>query len=1017
MRVGARPVMSDWQQLLDEDSGAYYFFNPRTGASSWEEPAGWNESKDAAASKSDAPPPASYAVAPASSSASPSSSPGNTSAPLASRLSRTRSAVVQQNTRKKVKHVPWTKVYTYNGLKPWPCPLCEKVNRSAATACGQCGKQKPYREPLEEVAARRIQCALRQHQARVKIGALVLRTYDKVWDSHSKRYVYRNKVTSATSLSKPRFLQVDDIPLSKIQEALAAGRHEREAAQQARQRTWAVEQRHAADEEARLVIEKWDGLWAPYFKEARKVHKLIFCWKGVDRFHDDVFDMGKLTCVRLIGNKLRTLPDSLFTSLPLLEQLSFSNNQLVSLPDTIGSLKHLKEINLLKNELTELPDSFCNLKALETVELSSNKLTSLPERFGALSSLRNTLAIENNALTGLPESLGLLQITGLRLTMNEISVLPQSLKMMQQMRSVVLNINALVEFPRGLCDLVNLENLSLCKNKITIVPEAVGNMTALRDLRLDWNDIEELPTETCHLASLHSISMNGNPMRRPTMDIIAQGPEVVKQWCATRAEFNRMRKRRACIKDLQRLFRAVVDVGITNDPDLKAYFDEEAHPKESSKAGTGTWRDSMGGGYYSFAHDVLFKEILPRMERVAGRLPQTQATAKNGVHRAVNFEWEPEEVEDALTECNDACGKISYVGLKLMFRSCRCMRKGRRRVCVPPRKGYLCRRANAALLKKRLVTEAEYRGELSNQQEMERVASAAAIARGVAMQYIKSEDGQKDMARRALDKSAAALYADKKRVYIEKMSVAANKKYAHDCKQRDNMMAALKKSRQHRIDEIEAEKKELSLKLERLRGWEAKKCQEKFDKCETALKNIPEDDEIELLQEQMDEAPGLFAQEMDAIKDGEGFEQKASRQKVTKQQKKFAKEIRKQVEDEYCKVLEEEAAGNARQEFRLMRKIGTSWTQGALRRVFQTWASFAKDSVENRLILAAFEEEAAEVAAAGEENEEKLLAMEAAKWEEGYDPYAERYFYTHCETGEVVWDEKPLDREFVLRVK
>ena len=77
------------------------------------------------------------------------------------------------------------------------------------------------------------------------------------------------------------------------------------------------------------------------------------------------------------------------------------------------------------------------------------------------------------------------------------------------------------------------------------------------------------------------------------------------------------------------------------------------------------------------------------------------------------------------------------------------------------------------------------------------------------------------------------------------------------------------------------------------------------------------------------------------------------------------------------------------------------------------------DQKTYRATIGSYDEpaEAAEVAAFAEENKKKLLAMEAAKWEEGYDAYEERYFYTHSETGEVVWDEKPLDREFVLRVK
>ena len=96
----------------------------------------------------------------------------------------------------------------------------------------------------------------------------------------------------------------------------------------------------------------------------------------------------------------------------------------------------------------------------------------------------------------------------------------------------------------------------------------------------------------------------------------------------------------------------------------------------------------------------------------------------------------------------------------------------------------------------------------------------------------------------------------------------------------------------NRIDEIKEEQEELRGKLEHLRGWEAKKCEEKYEATERSLLNIPEDDEIELLQEQMEEAPRLFENEMLGVKDGEGFEQKRSRQKLTSKQKKFAKTIR-----------------------------------------------------------------------------------------------------------------------------
>ena len=977
--------MPKWTKEFDPDSGLYYYYNTEDGSSSWDVPPDFTEREEKRESST--------------TTTTPTTTKNNTSPQRFGNKSN-----------KKSKKISWTEAYIREGSKPWECILCKKVNPSMQLTCKQCGKRKPKRTSLEEVAALKIQCSHRQFRARCRISNKVLKTYDKVWDNKLKAYVYRNKLNQATSSSKPRFMQVDDVPLSKIQLNLAKQRAERKSAEEERQAKWEIEKRREKKHAEDAVVREWDNLWAVYFREANKTNQLIFCWKNVDRFHASIFEMKNLTCVRLIGNKLTELPTQLFEILTKLKKLSFSNNLLTYLPPSIGSLKHLMELNLLKNRLVELPPEFCNLKKLETLELSGNNLSKLPERFGALKKLRGTLAIENNCLTKLPESFGLLQITSLRLTMNRLTSLPNSMKMMGLLQSVVANINALDDFPLPLTHLSELTHLSLCKNDIGRVPSQVGRMTSLKNLWLDWNRVEELPTEVSDLIHLKSFSVNGNPMRSPTMEIISQGTDVIRSWCSKRAVFNTHRKRVNVIKSLQRLFAAIIEVG-NADPDLIAYFDAEAHEKETKSASTGTWKDEMGGGFYSFANDVLFKEIIPRLQRVAGRLPRTDGK----LQRAAAFEWEPEEVEEALAHCEDSCGPVAHTGLKLMFRKCRCKKNGKRRVCVPPRKGYLCKRANAALIKKRFTTGAEYREELSNQQEMEKIQLAKSIAKNVAMEYCNSEDGAKDMAARALKQSADALYQDQKRVYIEKMTVTQTKRFDHDCAQRDKMMAALQKHRQIRIDEIKEEMDELRGKLEHLRGWEAKKCEEKYEAAERALQNIPEDDEIELLQEQMDEAPLLHENEMLGIKDGEGFEQKRSRQKLTSKQKKFAKSIRQKVEDQYSAAYELEAKKVAQTEFRLMRKIGASWTRGALRRIFHKWSAYTKDVIENRLILLAFEGEALRTEAMGKENEEKLKAMEMLKWVESWDPYTERKFFEHSETKEIVWDEMPTDRQFVLR--
>ena len=113
------------------------------------------------------------------------------------------------------------------------------------------------------------------------------------------------------------------------------------------------------------------------------------------------------------------------------------------------------------------------------------------------------------------------------------------------------------------------------------------------NLWLDWNNVEELPTEFSQLIKLKNFSVTGNPMRSPTMDVVAQGCEYVKQWCSKRAEFNLKRKRVNVIRSLQSLFAAIVQVKKA-DPDLSAYFEVEAHEKETNRRGN-PHRDTYEG--------------------------------------------------------------------------------------------------------------------------------------------------------------------------------------------------------------------------------------------------------------------------------------------------------------------------------------------------------------------------------------------------------------------------------------
>jgi len=68
-----------------------------------------------------------------------------------------------------------------------------------------------------------------------------------------------------------------------------------------------------------------------------------------------------------------------------LNDFGLTNNQLTSLPESIGDLSNLESLYLQFNQLTTLPESIGDLSSLTRLYLSSNQLTTLPESFCNLS--------------------------------------------------------------------------------------------------------------------------------------------------------------------------------------------------------------------------------------------------------------------------------------------------------------------------------------------------------------------------------------------------------------------------------------------------------------------------------------------------------------------------------------------------------------------------------------------------------------------------------------------------------
>ncbi|KAI5107895.1 E3 ubiquitin-protein ligase LRSAM1, partial [Silurus meridionalis] len=81
----------------------------------------------------------------------------------------------------------------------------------------------------------------------------------------------------------------------------------------------------------------------------------------------------------LEGNELSSLPDNLFSCLPLLLWLDLRNNQLTCLPAHIGQHRRLKTLLLERNPVTKLPVELGNVITLRALSLRNCPISFPPQ--------------------------------------------------------------------------------------------------------------------------------------------------------------------------------------------------------------------------------------------------------------------------------------------------------------------------------------------------------------------------------------------------------------------------------------------------------------------------------------------------------------------------------------------------------------------------------------------------------------------------------------------------------------
>ncbi len=263
-------------------------------------------------------------------------------------------------------------------------------------------------------------------------------------------------------------------------------------------------------------------------KTPEKVYKLQLNKKQITAITEEqIKKFTNLTDLYLSNNQLSTLPQSI-GSFSNLEVLNLSNNQLTTLPESIAKLTHLTSLNLGYNKLTAL-HNISALTNLKRLDLGGNQLTELPENIGKLTNLTH-LHLNNNQLKTLPETIKeLTNLTLLNLRNNllktplpegmynpyqgpQIIPLPYEMRYLTNLTTLYLGHNELTKIPEHVIDLNKLTLLDLQDNMLKTLPESINYLTELKTLDLSTNLLQSIPENIGHLKHLNTLRLNKNQL-------------------------------------------------------------------------------------------------------------------------------------------------------------------------------------------------------------------------------------------------------------------------------------------------------------------------------------------------------------------------------------------------------------------------------------------------------------------------------------------------------------------------